>query len=327
MTIERAPLKATFYAFRKREKGGVLLGASLGYLIVGLILIGGFIALNLGALGAFVAWYGDLLSAVSSGGTPSAALPAGVGMLGLSYVLVLFLSYLLLAAYETACHRWMILGQVEGPLGLSMNADTWRVYSVYWMWFLLYIAFAIVMTILLGVVMFALGSTGEPTMMLAALPVYYLVYYGLLIFFVIRFAPAAATSVARHRFSFFNAWTVTRGRFWAMFGSYFLLGILYLVGLIFVVAVAGVLLAASLGPVIGQLDGVTDPSEAFPVIGAALASPSSLAGMIVGFVGLFTLGLVMMLMSFGINARAVAAAAAEGKIDGVVTESLAETFS
>jgi hypothetical protein len=79
------------------------------------------------------------------------------------------------------------------------------------------------------------ASNGAPEAQIASLLgvqfIIYLVQYAVLIFIGVRFAPAAATSIARRRFSFFDAWKVTRGRFWALFGSFFILMGAYLVAL------------------------------------------------------------------------------------------------
>jgi hypothetical protein len=213
------PLNATFFAFRKRERGGVLMRASLAFVIAALVLYAAFIAVFWTQLAPIISWYADLIATMAGGQyDPNAmagmTLPAGIGFVALGAIVWLFFFCVLFAAYEAACLKWMIHGETGGFMGLSLGADTWRVYGTYWLWFLLYIGFSIVMGILLGVFMMvfaanALGGGADPSSVLLALPVYYVVQYGLMIYFGVRFAPAAATSVARRKFSFFQAWTVT----------------------------------------------------------------------------------------------------------------------
>src|SRR6185503_18243215 len=57
------PLNATFFAFRKREKGGVLTRASLGFLALAIVFLGAFIAVNYQSIGPIFGWYGQLISA------------------------------------------------------------------------------------------------------------------------------------------------------------------------------------------------------------------------------------------------------------------------
>ena len=256
-------LNATFFAFRKRERGGVLTRASLAFVIAALVLYAAFIAAFWTQLAPIMSWYADLIAAMAGGQYDPAAMqgmtvPAGIGFVALGGIVWLFFFCVLFAAYEAACLRWMIHGETGGFMGLSLGAHTWRVYSTYWLWFVLYMAFSIVMGILLAVVMmvFAMSSLsggGDPAAVLVALPVYYVVQYGLMIYFGVRFAPAAATSIARRKFSFFQAWTVTKGRFWALFGAFFLLFVIYWVWMI---AYFAIWLVAVAGPVAPDLSAI-----------------------------------------------------------------------
>jgi hypothetical protein len=215
----------------------------------------------------------------------------------------------------------MIRGETGGFMGLTLSADTWRVWGVYWVWVLLYMAFAMVMSIVLMAVMgvVALAAGGDPMATLAVLPFYYLVYYGLMIYFGVRLAPAAATTIARRRFSFFHAWTVTRGRFWALFGSFALLWLLYvLAGLL----LGAVWFAAVIGPAAPDLAGMgTDPQraqavliETLQVYLRSLAQPQS--WILLG--ALQAIGMIMAavfyISMYGVNSRAALAALDEGKI-------------
>ena len=73
-----------------------------------------------------------------------------------------------------------------------------------------------------------------------------LLQYLPLIFIGVRFGPAAATSLARRRFSVFEAWAVTRGRFWELLGSFALLWLIAGIAL-------ALMFALTTGPIVAQL--------------------------------------------------------------------------
>jgi len=137
-----------------------------------------------------------------------------------------------------------------------------------------------------------------------------------MIFIGVRLAPAAATSIARRRFAFFEAWKVTKGRFWALFGSFFVLMLVYIVALLFFIGVGFGAFASVF------VSGAPPTAETL----AALITPSNIAlvGMLYGL--LIVSGVFYVVLSFGVNARAVIAAIDEGKIDGQ-SPNVAEVFS
>jgi Na+/H+ antiporter NhaC len=131
-----------------------------------------------------------------------------------------------------------------------------------------------------------------------------------LIYFGVRFAPAAATSIAKRRFAFFDAWTVTKGRFWALFGAYLLLFLMYFVGIIILSVAAGVFMGVGM---VGQMQTTTEPQTPEQAL-ALFASPSVWIPMAICY-GLMLVGaFVFYVALFGVNARAAQAALEEGKI-------------
>ena len=195
---DKQPLKATFFAFRKREQGGVLMRLTLAFVIVALVLIGLFVGLFWSSLAPIVAWYGDVIAAAATNDTAAiqaAGMPTQFFTVIGALLLWMFPFYILCAAYEAGCLRWMIHGESAGFMGLSLGAPTWRVWSVYWLWFLLYIGFSFAMSFLMMAIMgvLAVSSGGDPMAMATALPVFYLLQYGLMIYFVVAAAGAKRT--------------------------------------------------------------------------------------------------------------------------------------
>src|SRR6185312_11722146 len=115
-----------------------------------------------------------------------------------------------------------------------------------------------------------------------------------LIFLGVRFGPAAATSIARQRFSFFDAWTVTRGRFWELLGSFAVLWLIAGVALALVVVL-------TVGPTFAHIwplfQGIWQkPSqESMQAYFNTIFSPQSLMLAALGYAGYFVvlLGLAL----------------------------------
>lgn len=315
---DRQPLNATFFAFRKRERGGVLLGATIAYAIIAIIAAGAFLALNARAFADYMAWTMSLgQQGEVDPNNPFAAMspPQSVMALGGWYFLFLIFFYLLLAAYEAACLRWMIRGETKGLFGLALDGDTWRVYFTYWVWFLLLIAFYIVVGVVVvgAVVGASAGAQGSPDALAAMGPAAILIVLAvclLVIYFGVRLAPAAATSVAKRRFAFFDAWTVTKGRFWALLGAFVLLWLMYFVGVMVLSGVAGFAMGTGM---MSQMQTGAEPASPEDAM-ALFASPSVWIPLVICY-GLMIVGaFVFYVALFGINARAALAAIEEGKI-------------
>ncbi|MGD9980890.1 MAG: hypothetical protein AB7H66_12630 [Hyphomonadaceae bacterium] len=316
---DKQALNATFFAFKKRERSGVLLGASVTYALIMIVACGAFVALNWQAAIDYMSWITTMTQAGAqpNPNDPFAGVmpPQSVVNLGASYFLFLIVIYLLLAAYEAACLRWMIRGETKGLFGLALDADTWRVYFTYWIWFFLLMAmYLVVGMVILGTVAgAAVGAQGNPDALGAMGPVVFLLALAvivLVVYFGVRFAPAAATSVAKRRFAFFDAWTVTKGRFWALLGSFVLLWLMYIVGVIILSTIASF---AMVGGMMSQAQTgaeATTPEQAF----AIFASPSVWIPLAIMY-GLMIVGaFVFYVALFGVNARAAVAALEEGKI-------------
>jgi hypothetical protein len=314
------PLRATFYTFRRHgERGGVLLAATLVTTVLAIALIG---------LGVLLGWpvLSLLFSAASTGESLASeqvsSLFAGIGAYILFLFVITFALYVLFAAYEAACLRWMIRREAPGLFGLDLGADTWRVYSSYWVWFFVNLgvsmAASLVATPFMFLAMAPIASSGSDAALASLIALQVLisvVQNAAMIFVSVRLAPAAATSIARKRFAFFEAWKVTRGRFWALFGSFFVL-------MLGNIVLTLIVLAVGVGAIVSVFDGVAPTPETL----MALFTPANLSILATLYALILVASLVYVVLSFGVNARAVIAAVDEGKIAGQ-SPNVAEVFS
>ena len=317
---DKQALNATFFAFRKREKAA-LLPTTLAFAVIVLAMGAVFTALNWQAFVDYMNWVASIsasnANSAAAGVPPSMDAmmpPQSVMSIMPAYFLFLLGYYILLAAYEAACLRWMIHGETGGLFGLSLGADTWRVYFSYWIWFLLLIAFYIVCAIVAGGAMASVfmgmqgGAEPSPAAVIIPLVLGLLVVLEL-IYFSVRLAPAAATSVARRKFAFFDAWKVSKGRFWGLLGAFVLLFLMFMVFVIAVEVAFGVMVGMTAMNSVGQAE-PQSAEEAF----RAFATPQYMAGIVALIVAITIASFLFYIALFGVNARAASLALEEGKI-------------
>jgi hypothetical protein len=317
---DKQALNATFFAFRKREKAA-LLPTTLAFAVIVLAMGAVFTALNWQAFVDYMNWVASIsasnANSAAAGVPPSMDAmmpPQSVMSIMPAYFLFLLGYYILLAAYEAACLRWMIHGETGGLFGLSLGADTWRVYFSYWIWFLLLIAFYIVCAIVAGGAMASVfmgmqgGAEPSPAAVIIPLVLGLLVVLAL-IYFSVRLAPAAATSVARRKFAFFDAWKVSKGRFWGLLGAFVLLFLMFMVFVIAVEVAFGVMVGMTAMNSVGQAE-PQSAEEAF----RAFATPQYMAGIVALIVAITIASFLFYIALFGVNARAASLALEEGKI-------------
>lgn len=314
---------AAFDVFAKREKSGVLTQAVIGYAILAVVIVAAFAAMAWGSIGAVIAAYADMMGATMQGSPvtdPSdprmmAMMQAYLAIAPL-YFLFLIVIYVALAAFEAAVHRWLVRGESGGGfLGLNLGADTWRVMLCYIVWACvllgLYFALFIALLVVAGGIGFALASTGEGGAALGGI-VGFLVGFALFcafIYVIVRLAPATAATVGRKQFAFFDAWKVTRGRFWSLILAYLILFVIYLVAL----AIVGSVMAfAVMGPLIGAMAGGAPPAPDQTL--SLLMQPQTAVAIVLGYGLMLIVAVIFYLALMGVHARAVRVALAEGRI-------------
>lgn len=284
------PLKATFFALKRREPGGVLART----VAVHFVLSAAFAAIAFGAGFMALVLLGETVEAESLGVLAGLLVLFAVGVFGY---------FLALASFEASCLRWFIRGQRSGFLGFSLGADTWRVYAGHWMWFAIWAPLAVIAVTALSFLAEAspaIGSWPPLVLLPAILP--------LSVRLVLRFAPGGGASIAAGRFAYFQGARAVKGRFWSLLSSFATIWTL--------VALLWIGLFIALGMSVFAIVG-DNPENADTI---------NFAMMVVLVAVTLIAHLIFTLLSAGINARAVIAAIEEGKLEGM-TVNVAEVFA
>jgi hypothetical protein len=284
------PLKATFFALKRREPRGVL--ARL--LAVHSLLCSAFATIAFGAGFFALVLLGETLEAESVGELAILLVLFAMGTLGY---------FVANASFDTACLRWFIRGQRSGFLGFSLATDTWRVFAGHWLWFAIWAPLVVVAAT-------AANLLAEVTAAMGSWPLWLLLAAALLlaIRLALRFAPGGGASIATGRFAYFQGARAAKGRFWSLLSSFATIWA--------AVALIWIALFIALGMSVFAVTG--DNPENADAINFAMTVVLVAVTLVVH--------LTFTLLSAGINARAVIAAVDEGKLEGV-TVNVAEVFS
>ncbi|MBK6703267.1 MAG: hypothetical protein IPG56_05450 [Caulobacteraceae bacterium] len=296
------PLKATLFALQKRERGGVLLGAFVCFVLMSAVLLGGLLALMLPAFGFD---FGNLGATAQTPPNPTTALWI------VPVALVWTFAYCVLtASFEAACLRWMIRGERPGLFGMTLDEDTWRVYGIYWIWLLCY-AVAWIGFFILNGLLSRLFSDNQIVIWVGW------AIYGLLILVAAAaLAPASAVSIAERRLVFGDAAQATEDHFGSLLGSYALLfGVQWLLNSGWPVVW---MLWALRGDVAQYFESASDPMSAYTAYNSAMAgamnSPGAMQVYWIISAATLVVSLVFMVLIYGVNARVARLALAEGRI-------------
>jgi hypothetical protein len=112
----------------------------------------------------------------------------------------------------------------------------------------------VVVGVIFGLLGFPEGATGFALAVLVLLPLLLAIF----IFVGVRFSLASAMTFASHRVDLFGSWAMTRGRFWALLGTYALAFVLSLVVATLTLAI-GFFALGILGGGFGALGRGADP--------------------------------------------------------------------
>ena len=131
--------------------------------------------------------------------------------------------------------------------------------------------------------------------------------FGLFVFVIIRLSPASALSISEDRFALGEAWPVTKGRLWPIFGSYTVVSI---AGMVISQIMQMVLMFAFLGgflTMIPELEAMEDlqPDEAMAKIMEMITQPSVLVGAAIGVVLYYAFQTIWYMHFAGVSAHAV----------------------
>jgi hypothetical protein len=179
---------------------------------------------------------------------------AVLGMFG-SFAPIYLLAVLLGIVLACAAYR-AVLRPSEGGIGfLRIGMDELRMLGLLIIFIVAAIIGTIVFTLLLamvaGALMLAAGSNSMAAIGLGFL--LYLAVFCVVIWVYVRLSLIFSLTFARRRISIDGAWSLTRGRFWTLFGAYFVIGVI-----VFVVAIAVALPFA--GPYFaGIMEGMRNP--------------------------------------------------------------------
>jgi heme/copper-type cytochrome/quinol oxidase subunit 2 len=216
-------------------------------------------------------------------------------------VVFAFLHSVVTASYEAACLRWFIRGERMGFGGFSLSGDTWRVYAGYWVWFAVSFGVWLVVIVVSALLVAGFNVADDPGSQewvgLAAISSWIIAIAP----FALRASPGNAASIAKRKFAYFEGGKISSGRLWALIGSFLIVWVIWAV--LFVALFIGAVFLIFMA------------TQGQPDAGVRLNTMSALA--MAASVG--CANLMLAFLSAGVNARAVIAAAEEGKIEGVGT--------
>lgn len=183
--------------------------------------------------------------------------------------LMLPLGILFWMVFETASLRRYMRGD---GFRLRVGADEWRVLVVGLIWFGLLIAAYIGLFIVLLVPMGLGAVAGRDAAAIGAIigVVFMLVYTLACLWAGIRLSPAAAMTVRDGQIRFFEAWRVTRGRAWTLFGAWLVVGLA--ISLVIILAY-GVMAAVGFSQLAPLFPALEDGSATGEEIRAIVTSP------------------------------------------------------
>jgi hypothetical protein len=179
------------------------------------------LAVTIGTSYAAAAILQDNIDAVMSGTSVQSAQATNT-----LQTLLLSLAGLIIAAIVYAAVQRAILRPTEGGPGwLMLGMDEVRFYLLILLYLIIFTVAAVVVTIVLGIFFAGSGPEGAQTMMLILLVLGFIAcsYFGT------KVSLTFPLTLKERAFAIGEGWGLTNGRFWTLFGTYFLIFLIMLV--------------------------------------------------------------------------------------------------
>src|SRR4051794_36537925 len=221
--------------------------------------------------------------------------------------LIEFVYFILVLILLTAAIRAAIHPEAPGFAYLRLGGDEARIVALaIFLFFAFYLAM-IVGVLVVGLIVVAVVGAAGPAAAAPAAIVEALVLIGVFVYVEVRLSLALPLTLLRGRFVLAESWRLTRGRFWTLFGAYFLLFLILFILWLLVAAI-------TFGPYFADLIAHRGNPEAFrAILQAQMTRQFSLMPMALVAAGLSgvlgTLSLAFFGGACGTAARILAAAA------------------
>ena len=188
-----------------------------------------------------------LMAATQAGGATPGELPSAA-MFGV--FILFYLGYLLLAlVLYAAAIRAALRPEEDSFASMRVGMDELRLLGVILLLMVISLVTLIAGSIVAGIAAMIFAVIAQASGSGAAfIGVFVAVaaVYCLAIFVQVRLSPAIPLTIMRREIVIGEAWTLSRGRFWALFGGYLVLGLIMLIGFL-------VILTFTMGPYIAEL--------------------------------------------------------------------------
>lgn len=200
------------------------------------VLIWGAVYMVFGAVGSLVLMR-PFMAAAQAGGTTPGELPSAA-MFG---VLILFyLGYLLLAlVLYAAAIRAALRPEEDSFASMRVGMDELRLLGVIVLLMVISLVTLIagsIVAAITGMIFAVIAQASGSGAAFIGVFVSILAVYCLAIFVQVRLSPAIPLTIMRRQVVITEAWRLSRGRFWTLFGGYFVLALIMLIALLVVVA-------------------------------------------------------------------------------------------
>ena len=154
-------------------------------------------------------------------------------------ILLMPLGILVWMVFEGASQRRHMNGD---KFRLRIGADEGRLLVVGLIWFGMSIGayIGLIVLMLIPIILAAMMGDSSGAVIVGAIAgLIFLAYACVAVYFIARFSPAAAMTVRDQKIRFFEAWGATKGRFWSIFGSWFIMALIALILFVTIYAMIG----------------------------------------------------------------------------------------